>query len=179
MQVNIASPVALQVYENSMSDAHPSGDQEWKGLNGLESTLIKKKNVVERSGHQPVLLVSSSPSDRINAIYAFEKHKKNRKHLLDALFEVMKNDPNVNVRMAALDVLSAKMSDAIIRKRLVYAMLEQENPMVQLMMIQLFSGTGEKDFLEQLGKIIQDPGTDEEVREEARFSFAQQVTSLN
>lgn len=123
--------------------------------------------------------ISASPAKRLTSIYAIEKQHKVDKVVADALFKVLNNDPNANVRMAALDVLSSKMSDAEIRKRLVYAMVEQDEPMVQLMMIQMFTGTGEKDFIEQLRQIIHDPKTNEEVREEARFSFAQHTSSLN
>jgi hypothetical protein len=81
--------------------------------------------------------------------------------------------------MAALDVLSAKMHDAAIRKRLVYTMVNQDEPMVQLMMIQLLSNARESDFIEKLGQIINDSHTDVEVREEARFLFAQYPKNLN
>ncbi len=178
MLVKVSGQDTMQ--ENGqIAETHPSVDAEKKGPGDSRDLVDKKMSIAATSDEQRVFLVSSSPSARITAIYAAEKQKKNRKPLLDALFEVLKNDPNANVRMAALDVLSAKMNDAVIRKRLVYAMVEQDEPIVQLMMIQMFSGTGEKDFIEQLGKLIQAPETDEEVREEARFSFAQHTSSLN
>lgn len=179
MLVKVSRQDTAQVNEESLADTQPSEDSEWKELDDLKDTLVRKMSVAVPAGQHRVSLASSSPSSRITAIYAAEKQKKIQKPLFDALFEVLNNDPNANVRMAALDVLSAKMSDAEIRKRLVYAMVEQDEPMVQLMMIQMFSGTGEKDFIEQLGKLIQAPETDEEVREEARFSFAQHTSSLN
>jgi hypothetical protein len=179
MLVKVSRQDTAQVNEESLADTQPSEDAEWYELDDLKDTLVRKMSVAVPSGQHRLSLASSSPSSRITAIYAAEKQKKIQKPLFDALFEVLNNDPNANVRMAALDVLSTKMSDAEIRKRLVYAMVEQDEPMVQLMMIQMFTGTGEKDFIEQLGKLIQAPETDEEVREEARFSFAQHVSSLN
>jgi hypothetical protein len=44
-------------------------------------------------------------------------------------------------------------------------------------MIQLLNGIEEKEFIEKLGQIIEDPRTDDGVREEAKFSYAQ-YTSL-
>jgi hypothetical protein len=123
--------------------------------------------------------ISASPSKRLTSIYAIERQHKVDKALTDALFEVLNNDPNANVRMAALDVLSAKMHDAAIRKRLVYTMVNQDEPMVQLMMIQLFSNARESDFIEKLGQIIDDSQTEQGVREEARFLFAQYTKNLN
>jgi hypothetical protein len=123
--------------------------------------------------------ISASPSKRLTSIYALESQHKVDKALTDALFEVLNNDPNANVRMAALDVLSMHMRDAVIRKRLVYTMVNQDEPMVQLMMIQLFSTTSEKLFIKNLGQIIDDSQTDVGVREEARFLYAQYTKNLN
>ncbi len=117
--------------------------------------------------------ISASPSKRLTSIYAIERQHKVDKALTDALFEVLNNDPNANVRLAAMDVLSSFVSDAGIRKRLVYAMVEQDNPQVQLMMIQLFTGLKEKGIGDKLSQIIENPETDENVREEARFLIAQ------
>jgi hypothetical protein len=117
--------------------------------------------------------ISASPSKRLTSIYAIERQHKVDKALTDALFEVLNNDPNANVRLAAMDVLSSFVSDAVIRKRLVYAMVEQDNPQVQLMMIQLFTGLKEKGIGDKLSQIIENPETDENVREEARFLIAQ------
>jgi hypothetical protein len=52
-------------------------------------------------------------------------------------------------------------------------MVEQDNPQVQLMMIQLFTGLKEKGIGDKLSQIIENPETDENVREEARFLIAQ------
>ena len=117
--------------------------------------------------------ISASPARRLTSIYAIERQHKVDKALTDALFQVMNNDPNSNVRLAAMDVLSSFVSDAVIRKRLVYAMVEQDNPQVQLMMIQLFTGLKEKGIGDKLSQIIENPETDENVREEARFLIAQ------
>jgi hypothetical protein len=51
--------------------------------------------------------------------------------------------------------------------------------LIQLAMIQLLTGFKEKEFIEKLGQIIEDPKTDDGVREEARFSYAQYTSILN
>lgn len=177
MQVNVNMPDTTQLNEHPLAETYPSVDARRKELDDVKNTFVRKRGVAVPSGQQQFFLVS--PASRISAIYAAEKQKKNSRALIDVLFELLKKDPNANVRIAALDVLSTKMSDVIIRKRLVYAMADQDEPMVQLMMIQLFSGTGGQDFIEQLGQMIKDPKTDGEVREEARFSYAQYTNSYN
>jgi hypothetical protein len=146
-------------------------------LNKQHSTENKGVTVVNETEKLYSFQTAVSPAARLTAIYKAEKKGKLNKHTLFALFEVLRSDPNTNVRLAAVDVLASYTSDSVIRRRMVYAMAEQDNPVVQLSMIQLLTGFKEKEFMETLGQIIEDPKTDVEVREEAKFSYAQ-YTSL-
>ncbi|MEY4660738.1 MAG: hypothetical protein RLZZ42_690 [Bacteroidota bacterium] len=179
IQVKVSRSKPEQIAQAETVEKHSHAHEESLKPDNLKEARVRKSNLLVQSGQQLLFQFSSSPSKRITSIYATEKQKRLEREMIDALFEVLNNDPNTNVRMAALDVLTAHINDAMIRKRLVYAMVQQDEPMVQLLMIQMLSGSGEKDYIDKLRQILHDPKTDEEVREEARFSFAQQAISLN
>lgn len=143
------------------------------------SKKIQHRVVVKETQKRFSFQTAVSPAARLTAIYKAEKKNKINKQALVALFEILRTDPNTNVRLAAMDVLSSYISDSEIRRKMVYVMAKQDNPVVQLSMIQLLTGFKEKEFMKTLGQIIEDPKTDVEVREEAKFSYAQYTSFLN
>lgn len=148
-------------------------------LNKQKSNKREDVKVVKSIEKRYSFQTAVSPADRLTAIYKAEMKTKLSKQALVALFEVLRSDPNTNVRLAAMDVLASYTSDSVIRRGMVYAMAEQDNPLVQLSIIQLVTGFKEKEFIEKLGQIIEDPRTDDGVREEAKFSYAQYTSFLN
>lgn len=163
-------PPSVNIYDSQVEPEHII-------LNKQQSNEYEDVTAVKTIDKQYSFQTAVSPAARLTAIYKAEKKTKLNKHLLVALFNVLDSDPNTNVRLAAMDVLASYTSDSEIRRRMVYAMAEQDNPLVQLSMIQLLNGFKEKEFIEKLGQIIEDPRTDDGVREEAKFSYAQ-YTSL-
>jgi hypothetical protein len=163
-------PPSVNIYDSQVEAEHIV-------LNKQQSNEYKNVTAVKTIEKRYSFQTAISPAARLTAIYKAEKNSKLNKHALVALFEVLRTDPNTNVRLAAMDVLAPYTSHSVIRRRMVYAMAEQDNPVVQLSMIQLLTGFKEKEFMETLGQIIEDPKTDVEVREEAKFSYAQ-YTSL-
>lgn len=147
-------------------------------LNKQKSNKSDDVKVVKSIEKRYSFQTAVSPAARLTAIYKIEKKKSINKQAMVALLEILRTDPNTNVRLAAMDVLASYTSDSEIRRRIVYAMAEQDNPVVQLSMIQLLTGFKEKEFIETLGQLIEDPKTDVEVREEARFSYAQYTSIL-
>lgn len=163
-------PPSVNIYDSQV-------EQEHIVLNKQQSNEYQDLTAVKRIEKRYSFQTAVSPAARLTAIYKAEKKSKLNKHALVALFNVLESDPNTNVRLAAMDVLASYTRDSEIRRRMVYAMAEQDNPLVQLSMIQLLNGIEEKEFIEKLGQIIEDPRTDDGVREEAKFSYAQ-YTSL-
>jgi hypothetical protein len=162
-------PPSVNIYDSQVEAEHIV-------LNKQQSNEYKNVTAVKTIEKRYSFQTAISPAARLTAIYKAEKNSKLNKHALVALFEVLRTDPNTNVRLAAMDVLAPYTSHSVIRRRMVYAMAEQDNPVVQLSMIQLLTGFKEKEFMETLGQIIEDPKTDVEVREEAKFSYAQDTS---
>jgi hypothetical protein len=95
-----------------------------------------------------------------------ELHKPDDE-IVDVLFKTLRNDPNTNVRLAALEALSRFHEDPAIRKRLVTGLTEQTDPMVQIRLIQLMVEMKEKEIVDDLKQMVDDEGTMKAVKDEA------------
>ena len=78
------------------------------------------------------LLSEPSASERLNGVaYGRELQSEDRR-VADALFTTLLEDPNVNVRLAALDALREGSTRPDTRARLVQSIPEQDSPLVQI-----------------------------------------------
>jgi len=84
-----------------------------------------------------------------------------------ALAKRMNEDPNTNVRLAALDALSKFHTEPQVRKVLLDALSTQKDPMVQIALIQLMVKMKEKSVLNDLKKIIENSESMKAVKDEA------------
>jgi HEAT repeat protein len=113
--------------------------------------------------HQMVavsLLAQESASERLRGVAYGRDLAGNEPEVLDALFSALASDPNVNVRLAALEALAPATSLPARRQRLVRAVAAQDSPLVQLTAIDLLiesDGAAARRDLEQL---LADPDLD-------------------
>jgi len=100
------------------------------------------------------LLQDPSASQRIRAVaYTDEMSNVDRK-VIDALFTTLNVDPNVNVRLAALEAL-VKLSDKPqVREGLVRSISLQESPLMQSAMADAMVKLREKSSVESLQKLL-------------------------
>jgi hypothetical protein len=93
-----------------------------------------------RSLHETVavaLLSGDSAAKRLEGVaYGREASIEDDK-VAAALFDTLLKDPNVNVRLAALDALKPRAARPDSRTRLVAAVAEQDSPLVQLSLLSL------------------------------------------
>ena len=87
--------------------------------------------------------------------------------VVKALIKRMNEDPNTNVRLAALDALSKFYKEPIVRKALIEGLSSQKDPVVQIALIQLMVKIKEKGIVTDLEKIVEDKETMEAVKDEA------------
>jgi flagellar basal body-associated protein FliL len=87
--------------------------------------------------------------------------------VVKALAKRMNEDPNTNVRLAALDALSKFHDDPIVRKILIDALSNQKDPVVQIGLIQILVKMKEKGVVDDLKRIVDDDGTMKAVKDEA------------
>lgn len=108
-----------------------------------------------------------SASQRIQGVNVAISIGKADDEIVAALVKAMNEDPNSNVRLAALDALSKFSDDAAVRKALVTSLPKQKDPVVQISLIQLLVKMKEKGVVNDLRKIVDDEKTMQAVKDEA------------
>ncbi|HRI78484.1 MAG TPA: HEAT repeat domain-containing protein [Cyclobacteriaceae bacterium] len=87
--------------------------------------------------------------------------------IIRVLVKTMNEDPNTNVRLAALDALLKFQEESSVRKALIGSLATQNDPAVQITLIQFLVKMREKEIVNQLHKIADDEATIKAVRDEA------------
>jgi len=134
--------------------------------------LLQRKNADDPNA---VLLTgltdSSSAATRINNISSIVSLQNPDTSIFGVLFGILEQDPNTNVRLAALETLSHFYGSANIKARLISELKSQRDPFVTISLIQLFTDKKELSILEELDRIVVDLSIIKEVRSQAYTSI--------
>ena len=119
----------------------------------------------------------ASAGERLSAVkkttgFATENNRLDRQ-ITDILVFTMNNDKSVNVRMAAAEALFRFRDEVQIRKALVGALSQQEDPQMQLTLIDMIVHLKAKGALNEMNKLLVDSETREIVRERLRTGIAE------
>jgi hypothetical protein len=123
-----------------------------------------------RSLHETValaLLAERSPSERLKGVAYGRELSAEDPSVGAALFRAMLEDPDVNVRLAALDALRPMAARPETRTRLVAAVAAQDSPLVQLSLIDLLleaEGGPSEAVRRDLAQLLDHPDLDPVVR---------------
>lgn len=112
-----------------------------------------------------------SASTRIAAAMKAYEMKNADRDIVDALFHSMNNDPNTNVRLAALEAIARFHRESYIRKKLTASLKSQKDPVVQVELIQLLTKMKQTSILGELEKMVKDVNTTEAVKDRAYSSI--------
>ena len=110
---------------------------------------------------------STSASTRLLAILEIERSGKVSNHLLDMLAATLNNDPNTNVRLAALSLMEKYRDDGHVASLLVSSLDKQGDPMVQLGLVSLIGKMKNIKIDDKLELLASSPETFAAVRDEA------------
>jgi hypothetical protein len=110
---------------------------------------------------------TQSASQRIQGVNVAMKIEKADDEIVKALVNAMNEDPNSNVRLAALEALSKFSDDPAVRKILIQSLATQKDPIVQIALIQLMVELKEKGIMNDLQRIVDDTETMKAVKDEA------------
>lgn len=124
-----------------------------------------KEEMLANMGNQ------SSASERMKAVNVALTYSETERTLdndvVDVLVKMMNEDKNSNVRLAALDALSKFSHEPDVRRQLVASLSKQDDPIVQIALIQLMVRLKEKGALKDLNRIIEDTNSIKPVKDEA------------
>jgi hypothetical protein len=166
--VVLGKPELNQENETSVVDL-PSSQEIMPSDETTAKFQVKAKDKNSTTGNQFETI--GSPAARISALYSLDNHVEVKKKVIEVLFRVLNNDPNTNVRMAALDVLAGMVKHPLIREKLLKSLPEQDDLIIQLELIQVVARFEKKEASDVLKQFVEAPGTDEKVREQARYIY--------
>ena len=117
------------------------------------------------------LLERQSATSRLEGISWTSRVARPDPDLAGALLNVLDNDPNTNVRLAALDALGRFTDDAKVRKALVDAIPLQDSPLVQIALIDAMVHLRDNSAAKQLRKLSGDTDINSAVRQRAAWGL--------
>lgn len=137
--------------------------------NDQRQEIAKIKEEMEATKLMMMSLIDNkqSASQRIQGVNVALTIENADDEVVKALAKRMNEDPNTNVRLAALDALSKFHQEPLVRRILIDALSNQKDPMVQIALIQLMVKMKEKGVVNDLKRIVDDAGTMKVVKDEA------------
>ena len=117
------------------------------------------------------LLQQQSASERLRGVsWAYQVEPPDTA-VLTALLAAVNHDPNVNVRLAAVDALRPFASSPGARNAAIEALSRQTSPIVQVALIDLLVDLKEKSAEQALRSVASDSAADAGVRERAHWAL--------
>lgn len=130
-----------------------------KQIDSLASQVSEMKEVMMFS-----LLQDPSASQRIRAVAYTEEISNVDFKVIGALFTTLNEDPNVNVRLATLDVLAKLAGEPKVREGLVRSINLQESPLMQTAIADVMVKLQEKSAIQSLQKLLNKKDLNEMVK---------------
>jgi HEAT repeat protein/putative zinc finger protein len=113
------------------------------------------------------LIRQPSAGERLLGVEQASRLQRPDEALVNALLDTVDEDPNVNVRLSAVEALYLFSQEPRIRERLTQSLARQTSPVVQIALIDLLVASREKQAAEALGRLVKDRQARPEVREHA------------
>ena len=143
----------------------------WVGyrVGSYKGEIVQNQLSTELSFQKQKVLLASlrdyTGPQKIEAVYSIGTTENASNELVDVLVYTMNSDRNTNVRLAAITALSGMMDkNALIKKELIKSLTVQENPLLQISLIQVLTEKGVKEAKEQIETITNNEKTDKSVK---------------
>lgn len=120
-----------------------------------------------------VLLDESSTTKRLQAVNESAKMDRATQPIIEALFLTLNNDPNINVRLAAIESLESFTDNPEVRTGLVESITNQESPLVQIALADLMVDLQEKNAVQHIEQLLQKQTIDAAVKQRLQESIAE------
>lgn len=144
-----------------------------KEVAALHGEIQQMKQALMYSGNYSQV----SAGERLSAVNLAEKIPSNNKKLdqqiTEILIHTMNSDKSVNVRMAAADALFRFRNESRIQKALVNSLSEQEDPQMQITLINMLVQMKAKGALNEMNKLLVNSDTREVVKQQLKAGIAE------
>jgi len=121
------------------------------------------------------LMQQQSAGDRLRGVSWSYQVEPSDTEVLNALVTAVNHDPNVNVRLAAVDALrpftGSPSTHVTARNAVVQALPKQTAPIVQVALIDFLAELKERNAAPELRRLVSDPEIDSGVRRRAEWAL--------
>ena len=114
-----------------------------------------------------------SVNDRLRGVLASAQAAQPSDKVLDDLISALAFDPNANIRLRALEALAPHAERQLVRAGVLAALPREQNPLVQLELIDFVAMAQDRDAASILEKLAADESTNLTVRDAAKLALAQ------
>jgi predicted anti-sigma-YlaC factor YlaD len=160
----LAVGVALGAYVRGGRAGVPAGEETAR----MSTEIASLRQQVSLA-----LINQSSAGERLRGVALVSQVQHPDPSLVNSLLDLVDNDPNVNVRLSAVEALFLFTPRVEIRERLTQSLAKQTSPVVQIAVIDLLVASREKQAAEALSRLIKDEHVRPEVREHAESGIKQ------
>src|SRR5690348_5884036 len=137
-------------------------------MTALQSEVTTLRQLVALS-----MLEQQSASQRLQGVNFSTQVERPDPEISTALLHALRFDSSVDVRLAALDALRRYKDDRQVRSGLLNALQDQQSPLVQIALIDLFVEMRESSAKEGFRRIEQDTKVNPAVRQRAQWGISQ------
>lgn len=129
-----------------------------------KSTVVDSETEQVREKLVLTLLEQNSANKRLEGVSEANKIGKVDDQVINALLRTLNNDPNVNVRLAAIESLTNYVENPKVRQGLIQSIPNQESPIIQVTLANLMLALEEKKSIEPFKQLLEKPELDTTVK---------------
>lgn len=139
-------------------------------LKKLQDQMTKMGQLV---GYTLLQQQQGPANDRLRGVLASAREVNPSDKVLDDLISALAFDPNANVRLRALEALSLHAERDLVRAGVLAALPREQNPLVQLELIDFVATAQDRSATPVLEKLADDESANGTVRDAAKLALAQ------
>jgi HEAT repeats len=161
--LQVAGALALLVAGVFAGNYAPWERREKQEVATLRSEVQNMRQLVALS----LLQQQGSASDRLRGVTWSYRVQSSDTEVLSALLRTVNTDPNVNVRLSAVDALKQFDASPIARRGIAQSLHKQDSPLVQVALLDVIRDLRDRDALADVQELAADPNADPTVKQQA------------
>jgi hypothetical protein len=134
-------------------------------FSGRQNTDLRREVQDIRQMLAVSLLDQSSTTERLRGVNLSYSLENPDSRTIQALLDTLNNDPNINVRLAAVDALYLFYDSPTVREGIIQSLSQQDSPFLQAALVDLLVSVRERQALESFKKLIAANELDPKVRQ--------------
>ncbi|MEN0003061.1 MAG: zf-HC2 domain-containing protein [Bacteroidota bacterium] len=167
--LRIAAAVALIVGGYTLGYFHSQQAQR------QEMTLLTQEKIQLQTLVTLSLMEDKSASKRLQAVQYAKNMEQPTMDVLKVLIAKMSHDKRVNIRLAAVNALSQFAEKKIVKQALIKALEIEQNPNMQIEIIQLLVAIQEKQSIPIIKNLLQNHQLPDYIKEQIQYELEQLI----